>query len=240
MVKWWKNSAGVATAPRKHPDGHMTMRIRGEKYDFPGLPRGHLLYGSLSPLKHEIKNRIFNASWDKLESGVDRKQAIADIKGEILDFICNLGEKVRYDMVPERNLVPAVKEIYRAWTEVEKLHPTRKMEWLKEIMCFILQEDDAYRFRVQWAVRFLNKKDPLKTLEHALSLMEHAEIVDDMKGRIRLLKRVVMLVLEDDEIRRLFEAMVRECDWKKVKLSKADAYFFRAKYFKVDYPMYEY
>jgi hypothetical protein len=235
MVKWWKSSDKARAKLTTHPDGHHLMYIRGEKYPMTGYPRGHLLFGSLSPLKHEIKNRVFNDSWAKLEEGQDRQKIIDDIKGEVLDYISKMGEECRYDMLPQEKLVPAVKEIYRAWSEVEKLHPTYKMKWLKEIVAFVLNEDDAYRFRVQYLAKWLPTRYPLQALKHALTLAEHAEVVGDMKERIRLLKRIVLLVLEDREIKRLFDAFMSECDWKKVRLTKADKYFFQAKYYKVFY-----
>ena len=47
-------------------------------------------------------------------------------------------------------------------------------------------------------------------------------------------------VLEDEIVGTLFDIFVKEVDWNKVKLSKADKYYFRAKYFKVDHPVYDY
>ena len=70
--------------------------------------------------------------------------------------------------------------------------------------------------------------------------MEHAEVVGDMKERIALLRRILTVLLKDEVIGALFDTFVKEVDWKKVKLSKIDKYYFRAKYFKVDYPVYDY
>ena len=38
----------------------------------------------------------------------------------------------------------------------------------------------------------------------------------------------------------MFSRFLKEVNWSKVRLSRADKYFFRAKYFKVDYPEYQY
>ena len=70
--------------------------------------------------------------------------------------------------------------------------------------------------------------------------MEHAEVVGDMKEKIVLLRRILLLILEDDTVLNLFNKFIKEVNWKKLKLSKADKYFFRAKYFKCDYPEWEY
>jgi len=70
MVKYWKHkdkcSAKITTAE----DGSIIMKMEGEDYPFPTFPRGHLLFGYLSKLKHEIKNQIFNNAWGLLEKGI--------------------------------------------------------------------------------------------------------------------------------------------------------------------------
>lgn len=219
----------------KQPEGHSVLFMDGEDYPLMGYPRGALLYGALSPLKHMIKNRVFNDSWKLLEEGKDPNKNIR----EGLDEVFNLLSRNKHDIVPFMSLVPSVKEIYRAMTVVEHAMNGR-VNGLKEVLCLILQEDDSYRYRVQWLVKFFGKKPSLKDFEYALSMLEHAEVVGDMKERERLLKRVLLEALRDPRIKECFSLFMNEVDWKKVKLSTGDKYFFRAKYFKVDYPEYEY
>lgn len=239
MVSYWKTKECVRAKVTQAKEGHYIMWMEGEKYPFPGFPRGDLLFGKLSPLKHQIKNKIFNESWALLEEG---KEVNTHIKTK-LDEIIEMFDGFKYDTLPESKLVPAVKELYRAWTVIGG---GNKSQTLKEIMCFILQEDDGYRFRVQWLMGFFSfwqkllKINPVKTFEYALSLLEHAEVIGDMKERQRLLKRVCMEALKDPAISELFTKLFREIDFKKMKLSKADKYFFRAKYFKCDYPNFDY
>jgi len=108
----------------------------------------------------------------------------------------------------------------------------------------VLQEDDSYRNRVQWiATHFswiLKWIDPVNCIDKAFAFLEHAEVIDDMKERQRLLRRVVMTALENPSIRAKFLAFWNECDWSKVKLTEADKYHFRGKYFKVDLDKFEY
>ena len=61
-----------------------------------------------------------------------------------------------------------------------------------------------------------------------------------MKERVRLFRRIVLLILQDEKIRECFEALCKEMNWNKLKLSKADKYFFRGKYFKVDFDKFDY
>jgi len=74
----------------------------------------------------------------------------------------------------------------------------------------------------------------------ALGELEHAEVIGDMKERQRLLKRILLLIMEDAKIQDLFNKFYKELDWNKVVLSKADKYHFRGKYFKVDWDKFSY
>ena len=95
------------------------MDIEGEKETFPGYPRGHSLFGSLSPLKHQIKNQIFNESWDKLEKGIADEDIIEDIKIKLRTGLTAFWEEVKMDAIPPSKMVPSVKEIWRAMETLE-------------------------------------------------------------------------------------------------------------------------
>jgi len=244
MVKYWKTSESAQAKITKAKDGSIVMMIEGEDQPFPTFPRGHILYGRISKLKHEIKNQIFNDSWYLLEQGAAKEVVIKRIKFKLFDEIADIAQSMKYDMLPPRSMTPSVKELYRAFTVVGKDHPKReKIYCFRDYLCFILQEDDAYRFRVQWLVKFFGwmfKWKPERYFKKALELLEHAEVVGDMKERIRLLRRILLLVFEDPEISDLLKKFIKEVNWRKVKLTKADKYHFRGKYFKVDYPEIEY
>lgn len=255
MVRYWKHGEGVKAKVTTDKTGAYVMMMEGEKYPFPGFPRGVMLFGGLSKLKHEIKNQIFNESWEILEKGEDpiphiKRLLREGIKVKDLSPIGRTyegGEDVyevcKYDMLPFVKMSPAVKEIWRAFEKVEHHDPAIKK--LKEILCFILNEDDGYRFRVQWLFQFfplikLFSRDYAKYFKKGLELMEHAEVIGDMRERIGLLRRILLKCLEDPKIRSLFNEFMKNLDWKKVRLSKADKYFFRGKYFRVDYPIIKY
>lgn len=241
MVDYWKHSISAQARVTKNKDGVIVMDIEGEKETFPGYPRGHSLFGSLSPLKHQIKNQVFNDSWAKLEQGVPNAEIIRDIKDVFRNKLTEFWEQVKYDAIPPNKMVPAVRELWRAMTVLEK--DSTLVRPLKEIFCFILQEDDAYRFRVQWLFGIFKPRwwlDPVRLFDFALSELEVAEVIGDMKERQRLLRRILMLMLEDNRIRSLFIKLCKELDWKKIVLSKADRYHFRGKYFKVDLDKFEY
>jgi hypothetical protein len=252
MVQYWRHGDSVHAKLTTAPEGHYIMHMEGEKYPFPGHPRGVLLYGPLSPLKHEIKNRIFNAIWYELERNltpIQEENLLHFMKTDVLPGITAILDKGRYDMVPVEKMTPVVREIHRAFSVIEAKTGNNKVQQIKDLICFILQEDDAYRFRFQWMAKFFNpnslwrkvtKRDVLKDFDLALSMLEQGESIDDMKERQRLLRRGLMFILTDPGVRNCFDLFIHELDWKKVQLSKADKYFFRAKYFKVDWPEYQY
>ena len=95
MVRYWQTDEAIAAIITTNKDGATVMKMgegdKRETYDFPGFPRGYLLfgnykgrgYGALSVLKHEIKNQIFNESWKELEEGKDRQEVINGIKDRL-------------------------------------------------------------------------------------------------------------------------------------------------------------
>lgn len=230
MVSYWKTKDAVEAKLTVAPEGHMVMHMEGEKYPFPGHPRGVLLFGNLSPLKHQIKNKIFNELWRLLEANTPDAEINSYLQGAWREIYALVNE-TKYDLVPYEMLVPPVKELWRAMTKVGV------NESLKTIVCFIFQEDDAYRMRFQWLVKFfpLLGKPTMKHFVKALEMIEHAEEVDDMKERQRLIRRGFLYMKNEK-----FDALLKEIDWKKIRLTKADKYFFRAKWFRVDYPEYQY
>lgn len=247
MVQYWKYKESCAAKITKAEDGSTIMILEGEKYPFPTFPRGHLLIGNkqgeyplFSQLKHQIKNKVFNESWDMLERG---EEISSHIKEKLFGEIANLSEGLKYDAIPPDKMCRPVREIHRAWTKTAPKHTFS----LRDYLCFILQEDDAYRNRVQWIVKYFNPNiwymrfsDPVKLFGKSLEMCENAEVIGDMKERIRLLRRVLLEALKDKSIRKCFIDFVREVDWKKVALTKADSYHFRGKYFKVDYDVLDY
>lgn len=133
QVRYYKRKSKERAKLVHNKDGMLEMMIEGEKYNFPGFPRGHVLMGSLASLKKTMKEAVFNEL-----------------------------AKVIPDILPEEQMCPFVKEIYRVMTLIEnaEITPDMKSEMrnAKKILCFFLQEDDAYRFRVQWLFERLNIK----------------------------------------------------------------------------------
>ena len=251
MVSYCKFKDSVEAKLIEGKTGEMIMKMDGEKYPHPGYPRGHLLlapegsYSKFSVLKHAIKNKIFNDTWARLEEGLSNSE-VSRLADKSFDDIFKVFEDLHYDIVPYEKLCPPMKEFYRAWTAVTN---DKRALTLRDILIFVFQEDDAYRMRFQdmaeyfnpnrWYMRLL-ARDPVKLLEKALTIIEHCEVLDDMKERIRLIRRVLCVFFKDEEVGDLFKRFCKEVDWKKMYLTKGDRFHFRGKFYKADYRLFEY
>lgn len=166
-VSYYKTKEAARAKVVHGKDGSLQMEIEGEKHPFPGFPRGHVLTGPLAKAKHKVKNRIFNEVFAELEE---------------------MTREMQYHMLPIEKCAPAVRE-----------------------------------------------------LDRVLRLVEDAEVVDDMKARIALVRRILVFFLqEDDAYRMRMQWAAERINMKEMKLSKADKYYFRGKYFKVDHDVYDY
>ena len=167
MVQYWKSKESAKAKVIHGKDGSLQMVIEGEKYPLPSFPRGHILSGPLAKLKHKVKNMVFNKAFEEIEK---------------------LAKENSVNMQPIEVCAPFIREMWRVFEKLENAEVVpdmkERIKLIKKVMCWFLQEDDAYRFRAQWFLENL--------------------------------------------------------DIGKVKLSKADKYYFRGKYFKVDHDQWDY
>lgn len=141
MVQYWKRGNGALARVKKNDKGHYEMQVKGEAESMPGFPRGPVLFSSIGKLKHEVKTRVFNA-------------VAADLK--------KLTEEMKTDFIEPDRMVPAVKHIWDTFEKLEHMEVTEDMrdriKLMKEVICFFLDSDDAYRFRTQAFLYLLNQK----------------------------------------------------------------------------------
>jgi len=255
MVKYWKKNDAVKAKVTTMPDGSLGMYMEGEDYPFPGFPRSHMLFGNyrgtghgpLSVLKHTIKNEIFNYAYYALERG--DKDIVRHIKEVSLPKVYEITKDLEYDLLPPDKMFAGVRELWRAMSVLQARHPNKRLEPLKKTLCMVFLDDDAYINRLKWIIQIFNPsslinkimfRNPIKDLDLALQELEVAEVTGDMKGRIKLLRIGINLLLADKNIRSLFMELCKEMDWNKLKLTEADKYHLRAKYFKCDLILFEY
>src|SRR3990167_8565576 len=107
MVSYWLRGDSARARVLNAEDGSIQMEIEGEKYKYPGFPRGHVLTGKLADLKHKIKNMVFN-------------QAFAEIE--------KMAEDSKYDMAPKEKMVPALRHIYETFEKLEEMEVVPDMK----------------------------------------------------------------------------------------------------------------
>ena len=109
----------------------MEMHIRDEKYPMRGFPRHHVLHGPLAPLKRYIKNLVIEQL------------------AKCLPF-----------KIPDENLVEPVRELARVFDLLSEAEDEPEMKRLvlqfKDAITMTLNEDDAWRYRWQWAMEQLD------------------------------------------------------------------------------------
>ena len=77
--------------------------------------------------------------------------------------------------------------------------------------------------------------EPVREIARVFDLLIEAEEYEGMKDKWRLIKRgICMFLEEDDAYRYRVQWALEKLDKKKIKLTEADKYYFRAKHFKVD------
>ena len=111
----------------------MELHIKGEEYALRGMPRHHFLHGPLAPLKGYMKN-----------------------------FVITAMVKCLPYKIPDDKLVEPVREFARVFDLLIEAEDEPEMKKLmgqfKDAMTMMLQEDDAWRFRFQWAMEKLDMK----------------------------------------------------------------------------------
>jgi len=121
----------------------------------------------------------------------------------------------------------AVREIYRAFTALGESEEVT--EW-RDLMCMILEFDNAYRYRFQDVVSEMNKdalaKKPLKEIRRLLDLIIEREVEDDLRDRWIQMRDFGCSVLRFmPKITDLFQRFLLEINLEEIGLSKEDRYF---------------
>jgi len=141
MVSYWKRGDSARARVIHAKDGSLNMQIEGERFDYPGFPRGTVLTGPLAKMKHYIKNAIFNNVFAELEK---------------------MTAENKYDLLPPEKMVPAVRHIYEIFEKLENMEIVPDMKGrinlIKKVFTAIIQEDDAYRFRVQMFLDLIDQE----------------------------------------------------------------------------------
>jgi len=126
----------------------------------------------------------------------------------------------------------AIRELYRAFSypqgESSKMLELRLM--LRDLVCMILEFDNAYRFRVQDLLEELNKtslkKNPIKELNRIFTIVQEREKTQEIKDTWTLVKLFNSLYLRFDyQFKKMVVNILKELDIDKIKLTVEDKVF---------------
>lgn len=121
----------------------------------------------------------------------------------MLGVMTKIVKEASPDMFPEEQLCPFVKEVWRAITD---LKGNKLTETMKKAGCYFLQEDDAWRFRSQWAYERLNRK----------------------------LSKNISIPFDKNDWQATAQFIIGKLDYKKCRLGKVGMYYLRGKWFRPD------
>lgn len=135
--------------------------------------------------------------------------------------------------IKELRYCDAVREVYRAMSErfpEETVESVEIRERVRDLLCMVLENDNAYRFRFQDIIVELDKealrKNPSKELVRLLSVMQTREKGQDVADTWTLLKTFLpMYLFVNTKVKKEIVRLLSGLDLEKVRLSKEDIYY---------------
>ena len=141
-------------------------------------------------------------------------------------------ERVR--LKPHRYSQP-IRELHRAFSEPraqrgEDEHTQELRLMLRDIVCMVLEYDNAYRFRMQDILAELDKealrRNPYKELNRLLSIAQSRENTQEIRDTWKLAKLAVSLYLRmDRKMRNLVVDVLCEINTAEIKMTVEDVSF---------------
>ena len=138
----------------------------------------------------------------------------------------------RFKIKPIRYCI-AVRELYRTldyapFNEDKKTKDLRLM--LKDLLCMILEFDNAYRYRFQDVISEINldavKKNMIKEVNRLLDILSEREQTQDIKDTWTLLKLFFTYYLKiDKRVYSIIQNALFQLNIEKVKLDEGDKYY---------------
>ena len=136
----------------------------------------------------------------------------------------------RYRLKKEKYCT-AVREIYRAFTEVKIEKENEKMKefrlMIRLVVCMILEFDNAYRYRAQDILPELDKgklnRNPIKELNRIMDIMSSRERTQTIKDSCFLIKKFISWYLRlDRKLLKMIQSILLEINLKQVMLDEGD------------------
>ncbi len=135
--------------------------------------------------------------------------------------------------IKELRYCDAVREVYRAMSvgfPEETVESKEIRERVRDLLCMVLENDNAYRFRFQDIIVELDevslKKNLSRELIRLLKIMQSREKGQDVKDTWTLLTTFLpMYLFVNKKVKKEIVRVLSELDLEKVRLSKEDIYY---------------
>lgn len=219
----------------EYPDeGGMLTYMSDHDYPYRGFPFFEIVE------KIDIIKKISRASVSGLYHSLKKRKywlfTLIPAVWVVRNFI-EVGIYTFYRLVERFRIKPthysrAVKELHRAFSvpRNEDLETQELRLMLRDLVCMVLEFDNAYRFRFQDWVEDLDqvavKKAPIKELLRVLSIAQSREKTQEIKDTWKLAKIGIGVYLRfNRKLRKLLADVLSEIDKEKFKLTPEDKHF---------------
>lgn len=217
-------------------EGGMLTYMSGHEYPYRGFPfvevvekidaMKKLSKGALSGFYHSL--RSFNPIlWITLIP------SLWVFKSLIAASVYTFYRLIERSRIKRTHYSQAVRELYRAFNtprhnEDEKTRELRLQ--LKDLVCMVLEFDNAYRFRMQDILEGLDKvslkKNPAKEITRLLEVMMSRETTQEISDTWKLVRMFVSVYLRlDRKFLWMVADVLAEVDIEKIKLTAEDVHF---------------
>lgn len=127
----------------------------------------------------------------------------------------------------------AVRELYRAFTVPKDRERLRDLElrlMLRDVVCMLLEFDNAYRFRAQDILVGLDKeqlqKRPIKEFLRLVDIMQTREVTQEIRDTWTLFKLFIRIYFRIDRaVLKIIQDAFMQLDMEKIKLSVEDQHY---------------
>lgn len=158
-----------------------------------------------------------------------------------LKYFVHAGIYVFYRMV-ERFRIKAlrysdcIRELHRAFSlprDKEKIKTVELRYMLRDLVCMILEFDNAYRYRMQDILPEINqqeiKKNTIKELKRLFTIMQERERTQEIRDTWKLVKLGLIYLKFDRELKNILADALSQVNLEKIKLSFEDIQFCKAR-----------
>lgn len=215
-------------------EGGMLTYMSGHDYPYRGFPYFEIVE------KIDLIKKISRAAVSGLYHSLKRKKYWLFTLIPSIWVVKNFAETgiyTFYRLVERFKLKPqrysrSIRELHRAFSipRGEDTHTQELRLMLRDLVCMILEFDNAYRFRVQDWIEDLDqvavKKNPIKEISRVLTIAQSRELTAEIKDTWTLAKLGVSVYLRfDRKLKNVLADILASIDKEQFKLTPEDKHF---------------